>query len=137
MKVLTLLIFLYACGASPKSESTKSPQNPESNNPADTTSVKTDSITVKVNETFTIKLGTSMGTGYAWSTTDSTYSKNISLDSVSVISNTEGKEDGADLQVFHFRALVKSTTVLDFIHKRSWEPSEKADKQKKYTVIIK
>lgn len=126
MKVLTLLLFLYACGASNKGES---PQAPDGNNPTDT-------IRVKVNETFSIKLGTSMGTGYSWTTTDSAYTKNMSLDSVTIISNTEGKEDGADLQVFHFRALVKSITQLGYIHKRSWEANDKADKQKKYTVII-
>jgi predicted secreted protein len=126
MKALILLIFIYACGASTQKEGQQAPA----------TMTVSDTIRAKPNEQFTIKLITSMGTGYSWTTTDSAYSKNMSLDSVTVISNTEGKEDGADQQVFHFRALAKSTTLLHFIRKRPWEGTEKADKQKKFTVII-
>jgi len=77
-----------------------------------------------------------MGTGYSWASKDSAYTKNMSLDSVTVINNLEGKDDGPDLQVFHFRPLVKSTNKLLFVHKRPWEKADKADKEKRYTVII-
>ena len=120
MKLLSLLILFCSCGAANTSDS----------------GIASDTIKVKVNESFTIKLATSMGTGYSWSTADSAYASNMSLDSVTVISNTTGKEDGTDLQVFHFRSLVKSTSQLHFIHKRPWEKAEKADKEKRFTVII-
>lgn len=77
-----------------------------------------------------------MGTGYSWESKDSAYAKNMSLDSVTVINNTEGKDDGPDMQVFHFHSLIKSTSNILFIHKRPWEKANKADKEKLYTIII-
>lgn len=119
MKVLLLLLFFCNCGTSQNGESMP----------------VTDTIRVKAHERFTIQLPTSMGTGYSWTITDSAYTTNMSLDSVSVINNAQ-KEDGQDQQVFYFHALVKSNTKIPFIRKRSWEPDSKADKEKTFTVII-
>ena len=120
MKILSLLVFLCSCKTSS----------------INTLSTKSDTIKVRINEPFTIKLATSMGTGYSWEGKDSAYTKNMSLDSVTVINNIEGKDDGPDLQVFHFRPLLKSTTNILFIHKRPWQKADKADKEKLYTIII-
>ncbi|MBI5856859.1 MAG: protease inhibitor I42 family protein [Sphingobacteriales bacterium] len=95
-----------------------------------------DTISVKINTTFTIKLSTSMGTGYSWGLTDSAWTKYMALDSVTVVNNVEGKDDGADTQIFYFRSLVKSTTTLHFIRRRPWESPEKADKERYFTIII-
>lgn len=119
MKILFILFLLTGC------ESAK--QN--------STSPLTDTINVKVNESFTIKLSTSMGTGYSWMPVDSSYKKNIIIDSVVVVNNIEGKDDGADTQVFYLHALQKSNTVLHFIRKRPWEGNHKADKERKLTII--
>lgn len=77
-----------------------------------------------------------MGTGYSWGLPDSAWSGNMSLDSVTIVNNTEGKDDGADTQVFYFKALKKSTTILHFTRKRPWESADKANKRRDITVII-
>jgi predicted secreted protein len=120
MKLLTIILLLYAC---------KAPNQVNNIPPGDT-------LTVKVNHTFTIPLSTSMGTGYSWSTIDSAYSTNIRLDSVTVTNNVVGKDDGADTQTFHFTALAKNTITILFIRKRPWEKADKADKERKFTIII-
>lgn len=120
MKLLPIVLFFYACNTAKQ--------------PVDMG--EGDTLNVKVDSSFTIKLSTSMGTGYSWGLADSAWTKNISLDSVSVINNVEGKDDGADTQVFHFKAIRKSSTPLHFIRKRPWQSNDKADKEKKITVII-
>lgn len=120
MKLIICLFILSACDASKKQNST----------------AVTDTITVKVNNSFTVELGTSMGTGYSWVLADSSWVNYLSLDSVTVKNNAEGKDDGQDLQVFHFHSHVKSNTILHFVRKRPWESNDKADKVKHITVII-
>jgi len=95
-----------------------------------------DTIRVKINETFEIRLGTSMGTGYSWSPKDSAYQANFSLDSSYVINNVEGKDNGPDTQVFRFRALKKSETTLQFIHSRPWEKNKPPDKERSFRILI-
>jgi len=119
MKILLILFLLTGCDTA-KQNSTTPP---------------TDTIYVKVNESFTIKLSTSMGTGYSWMPIDSSYRKSIAIDSVVVINNIEGKDDGADTQVFYLHAVEKSSTVLHFIRKRPWQGNDKADKEKKITIV--
>lgn len=120
MKLLPLLFLFTAC------DTAKQPKvTPEG-----------DTITVKINSPFTIKLATSMGTGYSWGLADSAWANYIKLDSVTVVNNVEGKDNGADTQVFYFRSLVKGTTTLHFIHRRPWESPEKADKKKNYIIVI-
>lgn len=120
MKLISLLLFFCACNTAK--------QPPVAGD--------TDTISVKLNDSFTIRLSTSMGTGYSWSLADSSWARNMSLDSVTVVNNVEGKDDGPDTQVFYFRAITKSTSVLHFLHKRPWEQSGKINKEKKITVII-
>lgn len=95
----------------------------------------TDTVFVKVNQSFTIKLSTSMGTGFSWMPIDSSYKENIKIDSVVVINNIEGKDDGPDTQVFYLIALKKNSTVMHMIRKRPWEANIKANKEKKITII--
>ncbi len=119
MKILLILFLLTGCDAAKQNSTTPT----------------TDTVYVKVNESFTIKLSTSMGTGYSWMPIDSSYKKNIAIDSVVVINNIEGKDDGADTQVFYLHAMQKSSTVLHFIRKRPWEDNAKANKEKKITIV--
>lgn len=119
MKLLLILILAAGCETAKQHSAT----------------TLTDTVYVKINEPFTIKLSTSMGTGYSWMPIDSSYRKNIIVDSITVVNNIEGKDDGADTQIFHLRALQKSTTLLHFIRKRPWENNQKADKEKKFTLI--
>jgi predicted secreted protein len=121
MKLLTFLLLIAACNSPKKADSTP----PE------------DTVMAMVNKTFTIQLSTSMGTGYSWSPIDAAYTKTIRLDSVTVVNNIVGKDDGADTQIFHFTALTKNTISILFIRKRPWEEADKADKEKKFTIIIK
>lgn len=120
MKLLPLVLFFCACNTAKQ--------------PADM--AEGDTLKVKVDSSFTIELSTSMGTGYSWGLADSAWTRNISLDSVTVINNLEGKDDGADTQIFHFKALKKSSTLLHFIRKRPWQGNDKANKERNITVII-
>jgi predicted secreted protein len=117
MKLFALLLFLNACNGT-KTESTAQ-----------------DTLRVKVNERFDIRLGTSMGTGFSWSVADSAYKTTLSLDSAYVILNPEGKDDAPETQVFVFRALQKGETRLHFIHSRPWRKKDPPDKEKKFVIL--
>ncbi len=118
MKLLGLLILFIFCGTSGLK------------------ALVNDTIKVKAGNTFEIKLITNMGTGYSWSITDSAYSANMSLDSVTVANNYEGKDNGSDLQVFHMKALTRGETKLHFVRRRPWEKNTKPEEEKTFAIII-
>jgi predicted secreted protein len=118
MKLIPLLLLATSCGTASHQQ------------------VSTDTIKVKMKESFEIKLGTNMGTGYSWSLKDSAYRQFLSLDTVYTISNAEGKDNAPETQVFRFTALKKSNTTLHFLHARPWRKEEKPDQEKQYQVII-
>jgi hypothetical protein len=60
----------------------------------------------------------------------------MTLDSIKVVNNIEGKDDGPDTQVFYFRARAKSSNQLHFIRKRPWEGNDLADKERTFTITI-
>lgn len=119
MKLLALMLLSTACN---------SPQK------ADTT-ITEDTIRTKINESLTIELSTSMGTGFSWQPLDSLYTDTIRLDSITVVNN-KTKEDGADTQIFHFTPLKKGSITILFIRKRPWEKADKRDKEKSITINI-
>ncbi len=118
MKLISLLLLATSCGTASHQQ------------------VNTDTIKVKVKESFEIKLATNMGTGYSWSLKDSAYRQFMSFDSVYTILNPEGKDNAPEIQVFCFTALKKSSTTLHFLHARPWRKEEKPDQEKQYLVII-
>ena len=118
MKLIPLLMLFSSCGTTVHNEAAS------------------DTIRVKTNEQFEIKLGTNMGTGYSWSLKDSTYRQYMSLDTIYTISNPEGKDNAPETQVYRFTALKKSSTTLHFLHARPWRKDEKPDQEKQYLVII-
>ncbi len=120
MKLFALLLFISACN---------SPQQTNQTPGADT-------IVADLNKPFTIELTTSLGTGYSWAPIDSAYKKLIRLDSTTTVNNITGKEDGTDLQIFHFTGIAKGTIECLFIRKRPWEANDKRDKEKKFTITI-
>jgi predicted secreted protein len=118
MKILPLLAILAGCGTT--------------SHPA-----SSDTIQVKVNETFEIKLGSSLGTGYSWTLADSAWRQYLSLDTTYVINDPQQKDNGPDTQVFRFRALSKGESALHFDYRQPWKKEEAPSKQRSYTVIAK
>ncbi|MGQ0738842.1 MAG: protease inhibitor I42 family protein [Bacteroidota bacterium] len=119
MKLLSLIFLISSCNAAKE----------QSNVPPG------DTISVKVNTSFTIKLSTSMGTGYQWSPADSAWTGYMTLDSVTVVNNIEGRDDGPDTQVFYFTATKKGETKLHFIRTRPWKKKDPPDKEKVFTIL--
>jgi predicted secreted protein len=123
MKLLLLSLACAACGASNTSVK-------------DTGSVSTgDTIIVKVNEFFEVKLGAVMASGYSWSIADSNYTSFAKLDTTFAILNSD-REGDPETQVFRFKAINKGETVLHFIHVRPWRKTDPPTKEKKYKLTI-
>lgn len=128
MKLFALIAFIGACNTG--KPDTAKPGIP----PPDTS--RQDTIRVKLNDPFTIELGTSMGTGFSWSLTDSLYRGFLTLDSTKVLNNVQGKDNGPDTQQFFFTAVRKGDTKLHFIHARPWQKDIPPDKERTFSVFI-
>ncbi len=118
MKLIPLLLMAGACNTG-KPDTTRQ-----------------DTLRVQLNESFKIELGTSMGTGYSWRISDSSYLGSLSLDSTQVLNNVQGKDDGPDIQIFFFTARKKGETKLHFIRTRPWKKKDPPDKERTYTLLI-
>ena len=98
MKFFAVLLLIQACNSSQP----------------DTTGI--DTIRIQTNDTFDIKLGAVLGTGFRWMLPDTAYQ--------------------SMLQVFKFRGLKKGTVTLHFMYRRSWKKKDPPDKEKKFRIII-
>lgn len=117
MKIIALLLLVQACN----------------NNKPDTT--VQDTIHIKTNETFEIKLGAVLGTGFRWMPADSAYQPFLRLDSTYTY-QPKDIDGEPELQVFVFRGLKKGTASVHLVYKRSWKKKDPPEKERKYTVII-
>jgi len=117
MKIVALLLLVQAC-----------------NNSKPDTSMQ-DTIHVKRNETFEVKLAAVLGTGFRWMPADSAYQPFLRLDTTYTF-QPKDIDGEPEMQVFVFRGLKKGETTLHFVYKRSWKKKDPPDKQRKYTVII-
>jgi predicted secreted protein len=123
MKLVLFLLVCAACGAS-----NPSVKNTEVGNNNDT-------ITVKLNERFEVKLGAVMASGYSWSILDSTYKSHVVLDSMYTIANSD-REGDPEMQVFRFKAIAMGEAQLHFIHIRPWRKTDPPTKEKNYNIIV-
>jgi predicted secreted protein len=117
MKFPAVLLFFTACGTASPGASNE------------------DTMKVKLNEPFEIKLGVSMGTGYSWYLADSAYHQFIKPDST-FISDKVDLEGGPETQVFSFHGYRKGQCSLHFIHRRAWRKEDPPSKEKKINIII-
>lgn len=127
MKFIALFILVGACN-------TGKPGNGKTDSASPATSQK-DTIRTKLHASFTIELGTTMGTGFRWSLADSLYTGFLSLDSVKIYNDVQGMDNAPDQQVFYFTGIKKGQTKLHFIHSRPWK-KDPPDKEKMYHVFI-
>lgn len=118
MKLLSILVFLASCGTTTH------------------TTPSSDTIRVKVNEHFDIKLDTRLGTGFSWVLADSAWRSNLSLDTTYVVNDPQQRDNGQEVQVFRFKALAKSESTLHFNYVRPWKKEEAPDKQRSFTIIV-
>jgi len=127
MKLIALLLLAGACNSGkpgPAKTGTTQPASPQ------------DTVRVKVAGSFTIKLGTTMGTGFRWSLADSLYSDFLKLDSTKVYNDPQGKDNAPDTQVFYFTGIKKGIATLHFIHSRPWQKKDPPDKERIFHVYI-
>ncbi len=117
MKFLALLLLCSSCATS----------NPDT--------ASSDTIRVKVSETFELKLSAVMASGFSWSIADSAFMKFVSLDTTFTIANSD-REGDPELQVFRFRGIEKGEAKIHFIHIRPWRKTDPPTKEKWYDVII-
>lgn len=94
-----------------------------------------DTIRVKTNEPFEIRLGASLGTGYRWMTADSAYLGLLQLDTSFVV-QPKDIDGEPETQVFQFRGLTKGKTRLHFVYQRSWQKKDPPRKERTYTIIV-
>ena len=127
MKLIVLFLLAGACNTGKPDSAVPVADKP------DTT--LQDTLRVNLHNSFTIELGTSMGTGFSWSLRDSSYRASLSLDSTTVLNNVEGKDDGPDIQVFYFTAIKKGETRLHFIRKRPWRKNDPPDKERIFNIL--
>ncbi|MEP6701325.1 MAG: protease inhibitor I42 family protein [Bacteroidota bacterium] len=123
MKILLLFLLLNSCG------STKSPGVVENTSKAE------DTIKIKVNENFEIKLGAIMGTGYRWILQDSAYQQLLNLDTTYTLS-AKDIDGNPETQVFRFTGIKKGETIVKLVYIRPWKKQDPPDKEKKYTIIV-
>lgn len=94
-----------------------------------------DTIRIKHGETFEIKLGAVLGTGFRWMIRDTTYKDYIRLDTSYTIQSRD--IDGEpETQIFLFTGLKKGNTTLHFVYRRSWKKKDPPDKVKDFTILI-
>jgi predicted secreted protein len=117
MKFLAIVLVCSSCAAS----------NPDT--------ASSDTIRVKVNETFELKLSAVMASGFSWSLADSVFMKFVKLDTTYTIANSD-REGDPELQVFRFSGVKKGETKIHFIHVRPWRKTDPPTKEKLYDIIV-
>jgi len=117
MKFFAVFLLIQACNSSQP----------------DTTGM--DTIRIQTNDTFDIKLGAVLGTGFRWMLSDSAYQSILRLDT-SYIVQTKDIDGEPETQVFKFRALKKGKVTLNFMYRRSWKKKDPPDKERKFRIII-
>lgn len=131
MKLIALIVLAGACNTC----NTGKPDSGKPDIPSPVTSQQ-DTIHLKLNSSFTVELGTTMGTGFRWSLADTLYREVLTFDSTRVLNDVQGKDNAPDTQVFYFTGIKKGKTKLHFIHARPWEKDIPPDKEKTFTVFI-
>lgn len=94
-----------------------------------------DTIRVKTNESFEIKLGVVLGSGFRWMTADPAYQPLLRLDTTYTI-HAKDIDGEPETQVFQFRGLKKGEVRLRFVYGRSWQKKDPPRKERTYTVIV-
>jgi inhibitor of cysteine peptidase len=95
-------------------------------------------INTKVNEEFTIALGSNISTGYSWQVVYD--EKELSL-----VENTYKEQDNTGKQIvgapgteyFTFKALSKGETKVTFTYQRPWEQPSAQDQTAEFTINVK
>ena len=95
-----------------------------------------DTIKVKLDARFEVKLPAVMASGFSWSIGDSAYMKYAVLDTTYTVNNPTNQEGDPETQVFQFIATQKGKTSLRFIHVRPWRKQDPPTKEKNYTLIV-
>lgn len=118
-----LALLLGGCAAASRARSTPS-QSEERSSGAEqpTPEFKSEQRTVKVGDTFEIRLDANATTGYAWEVAELEESKVRLVSNEYVESNTSGQVVGAGGQsVLRFEALAQGQTTIKLVYRRSWE----------------
>jgi len=99
--------------------------------------MKTETITVKTDSIFSIRLSAVFGEGYSWrlnKISDSTCVKFVNQDQ---LSGVQDKDGGRENQLFYFKGDKKGECTLEFAYEQPWlkEKSPKLS-YKSYVIII-
>ena len=117
MKLLAVLLLMQACHSSQP----------------DTAGI--DTIRIHPHESFDIKLGAVLGTGFRRMLADSSYQSFLRLDT-SLIVQAKDIDGEPETQVFTFTGIKKGTPTLHFVYRRSWKKKDPPAKERKFKIII-
>ena len=129
MKLLSLLLLIISACNTGKTVNSQSDSALPVDNPRDT-------IRTVLKGSFTIELGTTMGTGFSWSLADTMFKSFLVLDSTKVLNDVEGKDNAPDTQQFFFTGIKKGETKLHFIRTRPWEKNVPPDKERVFIIFV-
>jgi inhibitor of cysteine peptidase len=95
-------------------------------------------INTGVNQEFTIALGSNITTGYSW---QPIYDANV----LALVNKEYKADDKTGRQVvgsggteyFHFKALKKGETKINFVYYRPWETPTPQDQSQTFTIDVK
>ena len=95
-------------------------------------------INTRVNQEFTIALGSNITTGYSW---QPTYDENA----LNLVEKTYKEQDNTGKQIvgasgteyFNFKALSKGETKVTFTYRRPWEQPSAQDQTLIFTINVK
>lgn len=118
MKLLIVFLLFVSC--------------PTTNN----TTLQQDTIKAKLSDTFTIKIPSSIGTGYTWQFQDTVNNRFVSLEKKEYKEGATDKDGATGIDVFTFKAQQKGSTDLHFKYLRNWQKEKTAKEERSFKVVI-
>lgn len=98
---------------------------------------KKETLVVKRDSVFTVRLGASFGEGYSWRLVQVSDTSCVKFLKMSHLAGIEGKDGAPEIQLFHFRGAKNGISTLHFVYEQPWLKEKSPKLQyKSYSIII-
>ena len=99
--------------------------------------MKPETISVKMDSVFSIRLSAVFGEGYSWRLINISDSTNVKFIKHDQLPGVQDKDGGPESQIFYFKGDKKGKCTLEFIYEQPWlkEKSPKLN-HKTYVIVI-